>query len=378
MPKTRLYTPGPTPVPEQVMLDIAQPMVHHRTQYYQDLLAECTEGMKYVMQTKNDVLTFTSSGTGAMEGAIVSCAQPGKKVLVVRGGKFGERWGEVCEAFGIPFVTMDVEWGHGADPKAIEKALAADPSIGVVTVVHSETSTAAATDIAAIGAVVAKTPAILIVDAISAAAGMPIKTDEWQIDIVCTGSQKALMLPPGLAFATVSAKAWAVIDANQPKAFYFDYRAYRKALKQNDAPYTPALTLVRGLHRAIQMIKEEGVENVWARCARQAKACREAFVAMGMKIYAADPADAVTAVCFPEGVDEKKFVKTLQTQYGIYVAGGQDKLKGKVFRVTHMGYVADVDTIGLIAAIEKVMAQCGYKVAPGVGLTAAQKVLMGA
>jgi len=376
MAKIRLYTPGPTPVPEQVLLDMAQPMDHHRTKQYQDLLAEATNGLKYVLRTQNDVLTFTSSGTGAMEGAIVCCAQPGRKALVVSGGKFGERWGLVCQAFGIEHTILDVEWGRGVEPTMIEQHLKNDPKIGMVIVVHCETSTAAASDIEAIGKIVAKTDALLLIDAISSAGGMPIKTDEWKLDIVVTGSQKALMLPPGLAFAAVSEKAWKVIDANKPKAFYFDYRAYRKAIKKNDAPYTPALTLVRGLHRSLQMIQQEGIENVWKRTETLAKASRAAFVAMGLKIYATNPADSVTAVCVPEGLDEAQLRKTLRSDYGVHLAGGQGELTGKVFRITHMGYIDVVDTLGALGAIEAVLIRMGHKLTPGAGLAAAQKVLV--
>jgi len=375
MTKIRLYTPGPTPVPAEVQLDIAQPMEHHRTKKYQNLLAECTKGLQYVLQTKNDVLTFTSSGTGAMEGAIVCCSRPGKKALVARGGKFGERWGEVCQAYAIDYIPIDVEWGHGVDPAVIEKHLKDDPDIDMVIVVHSETSTAAATDIEAIGKIVAKTPALFLVDAISSAAAMPIKTDEWQIDIVVTGSQKALMLPPGLAFASVSEKAWKVIEGNSPKAYYFDYRAYRKSLAKNDAPYTPALTLVRGLARSLEMIRQQGMEKIWKRCADLAEACRQAFKSMGLELYAADPADAVTAVWVPAGIDEAKLRNTLRDEYGVYIAGGQAHLKGKIIRMTHMGYVDAVDTIGALAAIEAVLLRLGHKLTPGAGLTAAQNVL---
>jgi aspartate aminotransferase-like enzyme len=356
------------------MLEMAQPMDHHRTAGYQETLGKVLEGLKYVFQTKNDVLLFTSSGTGAMEGAIVCTAQPGKKTLIVQGGKFGERWGEVCDAYGIENIKMDVEWGHGADPSVIEKALTDDPTIGTVVVVHCETSTAAASNIEAIAKVVAKTPAVFIVDAISSAAAMPIKVDEWGIDIVCTGSQKAMMLPPGLAFAVVSEKAWKIIEANKPKAFYFDYRAYRKAIKNIDTPYTSALTLVKGLNKALEMVKAEGIENVWTRVAKLASASRSAFEAMGLKVYAADPADSVTAFWIPEGVDEGAFRKTLRAKYGVHLAAGQGKIKGKVVRINHMGYVDMVDTIGALAAIEAILLQMGHKMTPGAGIAAAQKV----
>ncbi len=376
MAKTRLYTPGPTPVPEQVMLAMAKPMEHHRTKDYRDMLARTTEGLQYVLQTKNDVLTFTSSGTGAMEGAIVCCASEGKKALVARGGKFGERWGQVCQAYGIPYIAIDVEWGKAVEPAIIEEQLKNNPDIGIVIVVHSETSTATASDIEAIGAIVAKTDALFLVDAISSAGAMPIKTDEWKIDVVVTGSQKALMLPPGLAFASVSEKAWKVIESNNPKAYYFDYRAYRKSLKKNDAPYTPALTLVRGLDVALSMIKEKGIENVWAQCAKLARASRAAFEAMGLKIYSSSPADAVTAVWLPEGIDEAELRKILRNEYGVHLAGGQAELKGKIIRMTHMGYVDEVDTMGALAAIEAVLLRLGHKFEIGAGLAAAQKILV--
>lgn len=375
MAKIRLFTPGPTPVPEEVMLAMAQPMDHHRTKDYQNLLAETTKGMQYVLQTKNDVLTFTSSGTGAMEGAIVCCAQEGKKALVAQGGKFGERWGEVCKAFGIDYLTIDVEWGKAVAPSVIEEHLKSDTDIGMVIVVHSETSTATASDIEAIGKIVAATDALFLVDAISSAGAMPIKTDEWNIDIVVTGSQKALMLPPGLAFASVSEKAWKVIEEGKPKAYYLDYRAYRKSIKKNDAPYTPALTLVRGLRVALQMIQEKGIENIWNRCALLAKASRAAFDAMGLKIYSESPADAVTAVLVPEGIDEAQLRKTLRSEFGIHIAGGQAQLKGKIIRVTHMGDIDEVETMGAIFAIEKLLIKMGHKIEPGTGLSVAQKIL---
>jgi len=375
MPKTRLYTPGPTPVSEEVQLAIAAPMDHHRTKGYQQLLGEVTEGLQYVLQTKNTCLTFTSSGTGAMEGAIVCCALPGKKALVAHGGKFGERWVDVCAAYGIACVPIEVEWGKGVEPSVIAEHLKADPDIGMVITTHCETSTASITDIEAIAKIVRDTPAVYLVDAISSAGAVPIKTDQWGIDIVVTGSQKALMTPPGLAFASVSAKAWKVIESNKsPKAYYFDYRAYRKSLAKNDAPYTPALTLVRGVHQALKMIRETGIENVFARTARLAKACRQAAKAMNLKLYSSHPSDSVTAMCVPDSIDEAAFRKTLRADFGVQVAGGQAQLKGKIFRITTMGFVDEVDVIGCLSAVEKVLYDMGHKFEPGAGLAAAQKV----
>ncbi len=374
MSKIRLYTPGPTPVSEEVQLAIAAPMDHHRTKGYQQLLAEVTRGLQYVLRTKNTCLTFTSSGTGAMEGAIVSCAVPGKKALVANGGKFGERWVDLCQAFDIPCIPIEVEWGYGVDPEVIKEYLDQDGDIGMVITTHCETSTASVTDIEGIANVVRNSGALYLVDAISSAGALPIQTDQWGIDIVVTGSQKALMTPPGLAFAAVSERAWAVIDSHKPKAYYFDYRAYRNSLAKNDAPYTPALTLVRGVHKALEMIEETGIENIWARTALLARACCQAAKAIGLEIYSNQPSDSVTAICIPDGIDEAAFRKALREQFGVLVAGGQGHLKGKIFRITTMGFVDQIDLIGCISAVEKVLYDMGHKFTPGAAVAAAQKV----
>ena len=375
MGRIRLFTPGPTSVPEQVLLEMAQPVCHHRTAKYRDLLKQVTQGLQYVFRTSNQVLTFTGSGTSAMEAGIVCCLPPGAKALVVRGGKFGERWAEVCDAYGLEHVNIDVQWGRAVNPAAIAKALAADPAIKAVIVTHSETSTGAGNDVEAIGKIVAPTEALFMVDCITSAGAIPLEVDRWSIDIAATGSQKALMLPPGLAFLAVSQKAWKVAESFQPPAYYLDIRRYRKALEKSDNPYTPAITLVAGLAKSLEMIKAEGLENIWARTAKIAHATRQAALAMGLKLFAADPVDSLTSICYPDGIDDKQFRSLLREKFGVWIAGGQADLSGRIFRISHMGYVDALDAVSVIAAVEQALIACGFQVTPGIGPAKAQEIL---
>ncbi len=376
MPKLRLLTPGPTSVPPEVLVELSKVVEHHRTPEFRAMFKKVTEDLKYVFQTSGTVLTITGSGTAAMESAIVGLCPPGRRVLVARGGKFGERWGKVCQAFGIDTVLYDVEWGYGPDPAKIEEHLTKDPSIGAVIVTHSETSTAAACDLENIARVVRKhgDDVLLLVDGITSVGALPVKTDAWGLDAVVTGSQKALMLPPGLGFAAISERAWKRADSFASRSFYLSPKAYRKSLADDDTPYTPNNVFIRAMTVALGMIRKEGIENVWARTALLAKAVRTAAPAIGMPVYAAHPTDSVSGLVVPDGVDESALRKKLYQNYGYYVAGGQDKLKGKVIRVSHMGYVDVADTIGLIGALELVLAELGHTFPIGAGLTAAQAV----
>ena len=365
-------------VPEEIMLEMARPMKHHRTSWYRDMLKEVTEDLQYLFQTKGTCLTFTGSGTAAAEGAIIGCCPPGKKALCARGGKFGERWAMVCEAFGIEHVNYDIEWGHGAKADKIAEYLDKDPSIATVIIVHSETSTAAVSDIEKIAAITSKRGCLLIVDGITAVGTIPVKMDEWGVDVYVTGSQKAMMLPPGLGFAAVNDRAWKRIDSFETPTFYNNIKAYRNSLEKWDAPYTPAVTLVCGLRLALKMIKERGLENIWSETARMARATREAAIAIGMKVFASDPVDSVSALLTPQGIDGAELRSRLIKDHGMTVAGGQDQLKGKIIRISHMGYCDDYDTLSCIAAVEQVLKAMGHKFELGAGLTAAQKVFAGA
>lgn len=374
MKKLRLFTPGPTMVPEDVMLEMARPMEHHRTAYYRDMHKEVCGLLQYLFQTESTCLVMTGSGTAAMEAAIVGCCPPGHKALVIRNGKFAERWAEVCAAYKIDHVSLDLEWGHGATAEDVERVMAGDKNIDTVILVHSETSTTALSDVEGIARVTRQRGAILLIDGITAVGALPVKMDEWGVDVYVTGSQKALMLPPGLAFAAVNQRAWDRVDAGSMPALYNDLKAYRKSLDTYDAPYTPALTLVRGALLTLRGIKERGLESVWAETTLMARAMRAAADALNLEVFAKDPVDSVTALVVPDGVDEAALRKTMRNRFGFQIAGGQGKLKGKIIRFSHMGYVDAFDTLGAIAALELVLAGQGCSVSIGAGTAAAQRV----
>ena len=373
MIKQRLFTPGPTDVPPEVLDEMARPIFHHRTEQFREMFARINAGLKKLLMTANDVLTIVGSGTAGMEAAIACAVPRDKKVLVSDGGKFGERWVKVAKIYGLDVDEVKLDWGTALQPELVAEKLATG-DYGAVVTVYSETSTATACDLEAIGKVVAGTDAILIADCITAAGAIPLKTDEWHVDIVGCGSQKAFMLPPGLAFLSVSDKAWDIIEKQDAKCFYLDLKAYRKSLAKKDMPYTAAVSLIRGMKVALEMIHEIGIEKVWSRTAALAGAMRAAAEALGLKIFSKQPSDSVTCMLYPDGVGDD-FRKVLRARYGCSVAGGQDDLKGKAFRVSHMGYVDPLDTIGLVAAIEYVLADCGVAVETGRGVAAAVAAL---
>jgi len=373
MQKPRLFTPGPTDVPPEVLNEMAKPIFHHRTPRFREMFGEVNNGLKKLLCTSNDVLTIAGSGTAGMEAAIACAVPRGKKALVANGGKFGERWVKVAKVYGLDVDEVTLEWGTALQPATVKEKLATG-QYGAVITVHSETSTATACDLQAIAAEVGKTDAILIADCITSAGALPLKLDEWGVDIAATGSQKALMLPPGLACVAVSDKAWKCVESVKPPTFYLNLQAYRKPLADNDTPYTPAVTLIRGLKVALDMIHAIGIETIWTRTALLAKATRVAAEAIGLKVFSRQPSDSVTGVLYPEGVDDA-FRKTLQKKYGCSVAGGQNELKGKCFRISHMGYTDPLETLGLLAAVEFTLADLGVKVKLGQGVAAAQAVL---
>ncbi|MFC1666746.1 pyridoxal-phosphate-dependent aminotransferase family protein [Candidatus Omnitrophota bacterium] len=372
MTKNYLLTPGPTPVPHEALDAMARPIIHHRTPQFQAVLREVEEGLKYVFQTKNNVLIFSSSGTGAMEGAVSSLLSSGDKAIIVRGGKFGERWAELCAAYGIEFIPIDVEWGKSVDPESIRKILEKEgPGIKAVYTTLCETSTGASTDVERIAKLVKDFEAVLVVDAISALAAVPLKTDEWGVDVVVAGSQKGLMIPPGLAFVSLSEKACRVVQKSTLPKYYFNFGAYKKFIEKNDTPYTPAVNLVIGLNEALKIIKKDGLENVLNRHKKHALAVRKAVNALGLELLAPDAySDAVTAAKVPEGIDGAKLVKTMRDKYGVVIAGGQAQLKGKIFRIAAMGYIKASDLKVCIETLETVLLDMGYKFEKGIGVKA--------
>ena len=375
MKKTHLFAPGPTPIPPEALLTMAHPILHHRTPEYETLLAEVREGLKVLFQTTEEVLLFAASGTGGMEAAVVNTLSPGEKALVIRGGKFGERWGEICQAYGVNFTPIDVPYGKAVDPGLVAAALAKDPQIAVVLSTYSETSTGVLHDIKAIAEAVRKTPTLLVVDAITSLGVMDVPMDDWGLDVVVAGSQKALMLPPGLAMVGVSRKAWTAVERSRLPKYYFDFAAEQKHLLKNQSRFTPAISLVVGLRETLRMIRSEGLPNIFRRHERLAAAMRAGITALGLELFAERPSPAVTAVLVPRGLDGGTIVKTLRTRHRVIIAGGQGSLKGKIFRLATMGYADSTDVVVALSALELTLAEVGYPVKLGDGIRAAQEVL---
>ena len=375
MKKKYLFTPGPTTVPPSVLLKMAEPIIHHRTSEYRQIFGEVREGLRYIFRTENEVLTFASSGTGGMEAAVSNLFSSGDRALVVRGGKFGERFGELCEAFGVEAVTIDVEWGRAVRAEEIKKTLEENRGIKAVFVTLCETSTGVLNDIRAIAKVVSETSASLVVDAISALGTTPLETDKWQVDVVIAGSQKGLMVPPGLSFVSLSPKAWKLVEESGLPKYYFDFKKAAASQGKSDSPYTPAISLVMALWEALRLIREEGLDKVIERHALFAKAARAAVVSLGLRLVAESPSPSLTAVWLPEKIDGERLVKNLRGRYGVSIAGGQGKLKGKIFRLAHMGYVDTLDIPQMISAVEIALHQEGYAFEPGAGVGAALRCL---
>jgi len=370
--RTRLFTPGPTPVPESVMLRMAQPIIHHRTPEFQTAQAELAEGLKLLFQTSGDVITLTSSGTGAMEAAVVNTLSPGDAVITVNAGKFGERWGELCRAYGLRVEEVMVEWGRAVTAEEIGAALDRVPDARAVLLTHSETSTGVATDVRGIAqAIRPRFDGLIIVDGITAVGAHELRFDEWDLDVVVTGSQKGVMIPPGLAFIALSERAWRATETARLPRFYFDLRTMRKP----EEAWTPAVTLVLGAVEALRMLREEGIENVWARHDRLARALRAGLSALGLKLFGVSPSNAVTSAELPERGAE--FMKLLKERYHVTVAAGQEALKGRIVRIAHLGYYDDADMLTILYAVERALADVEHPHTPGAGLAAARAVLGG-
>jgi aspartate aminotransferase-like enzyme len=372
MLKRYLLAPGPTAIPPEVLLKMAEPMIHHRNPMFETIVEEVREGLKYLFGTRNEVLIFTSSGTGAMEGAVTNMLSPGDQAVVVRSGKFGERWAEICRAYGVETINVDVPWGEILDPMDIEKVLKANPAVKAVYTQATDTSTGARFPVREVAAVVGEYPGtLMVVDGITGVGVFELPQDEWHIDVLISGSQKALMLPPGLAFAGVSDKAWGFNKTSKIPRFYFNWAKELKNLQKNQTNFTPAISLIIGLRESLRIIREEGLPNVYRRIDLLARATREAAMALGLKVFAKSPSPAVTAIVAPEGIDGQEIYKTLWKKYGVTGAGGQDQLKGKVFRIATLGYADKYDVITAISALEFALRDLGYGFEMGVGVAKA-------
>jgi aspartate aminotransferase-like enzyme len=377
MKKYYLMAPGPTPVPQEVLLAMAQPIIHHRTPAYEALFAEVRAGLKRLLQTKQETVVFAASGTGAMEATVVNTLSPGDRAIVIRAGKFGDRWVEICQAYGVEVVTVDAPFGHAASPDQLAEALARNPGVKAVLCQHSETSTGVLLDVKGYAEVIRKSPAILVVDAVSSLGVAELPMDDWGVDAVISGSQKGLMLPPGLAFCTLSEKAWRLARTSTLPKYYFNLAAELKAVQKNQANFTPAVSIIVGLRQALAMLEAEGLPNVFKRHERLARATRAGVEALGLELFAkATPSPAITAVVAPRGIDGEAVVRGFARSHNITIAGGQNEMKGMIFRLGHMGYVGDFDVIVALSALEQVLAELGHPVDLGASVRAAQKVLV--
>lgn len=375
-----LMIPGPTPVPERALTALGKHPIGHRTGEFSALIGEVNAALKWLHQTENDVLTLAASGTGAMEAGIINFLSAGDRVIVGSNGKFGERWAQVAKAYGLNVEILEAEWGKPLDPEAFRAVLEADTekTIKAVVITHSETSTGVLNDLEAIvGHIQAHGTALSIVDAVTSLGAYDLKVDELGIDVVGSGSQKGYMIPPGLAFVSVSAKAWTAYETATLPRFYLDLGKYRKAATKNSTPFTPPINLYFALHAALQMMQSEGLEAIFARHDRLKRATRAGVKAMGLPLFGADEcaSPAITAVA-PVSVNAEDVRSLLKTKFDIALAGGQDHLKGKIFRIGHLGFVSDRDVLTAIAAIEAALIELGHDgVAPGAGVAAAAQVL---
>lgn len=371
--KTFLMIPGPTPVPESVMLDIARHPIGHRSSEFSSILEEVYANLKYVFQTQNDVFIYTASGTGAMCAALENLINQGDKVLCLVIGNFGTRWAKIAQSRGAIVEKIEVEAGQIIDPEELRAKLAEDVNkeIKLVTLTHSETSTGAANDIRTLCSIIREHGALSVVDGVTSVCAMPCKPDEWGIDVLVSGSQKGFMVPPGLAFLTANERAWKVYEECKYPSFYFDWGAYRKSTRANSTPFTPAVNLITGLNTALRMIKDEGIENVNARHKKYALALRKALRAINLDLLVKNDENAsysITSILPPEGVSVPDIRKYLKEDFDIVVANGQNQLKDKIFRMGTLGFVCKRDLIASVGALEAVLKKLGHKFELGKGV----------
>src|SRR5919204_71590 len=361
-----LLTPGPTPVPPEVLAALAEPVIHHRARDYREIYERCLARLREVYRTEHDVLMFTTSGTGAFESAVANLTSPGDRQLVLSAGNFGERWAGMVKAFGADLVHVRLEWGETPEPDDLRSALAGG-DVRVVYLTHSETSTGVVCDVQALAAVAKEAGALVVVDAVSSLGAVPLDTDAWEIDVVVSGSQKALMCPPGVAFTSVSQVALETSARATAPRYVLDWERTRKAQAKLDAPFTPAVSIVRALDVALGLLLDEGLEAAFDRHARLGRACREGAKAMGLELFSPDEdrSAVVTAIRAPDGVDATEIVSTLRDRFGTTIANGQGELKGKIFRIGHIGWFDVFDITTALAAGEPPPPRAGGGDQPG-------------
>jgi len=371
-----LLTPGPTQTPPDICAALGKPIIHHRTPQFQENLKEAVSGLQYVLQTKNDVYLLASSGTGAMEAAVANLLSSGDKAVIVESGKFGERWTELCHAYGITTKVIEIPWGQDAHPDQIKEFLDADKDVKAVFITHCETSTGVTADVKAIAAVVKNTSAVLVVDAVSSLGVIDLQMDNWGVDVVVSSSHKGFMLPPGLSFVSVNSKALQLIERSSSPRYYFDLRKSKIAASKTDTPFTPAIGIIIALNESLRSIKSRGLKELFAYYGKLAKATRASALALGLTLFPDESciSNVLTAINLPQEIDSGQVVKIMRDTHGITIAGGQAQLKGKIIRIAHMGCVNEEDILTGISYLEKVLSEMGYQFDSEAGVNAAKKI----
>ena len=373
--RQRLFTPGPTPIPEKVQAAMAGTPVYHRGPEFPALLRNAVEGLQEVFPTAYDVFLLSCSGTGAMEAAVANTLCAGDRALVVQAGQFGARWTDLCRAYGVEVVEREFPWGEAVDPQVVAEALRDDPGLRAVFATHSETSTGVLHDIAAIGETVRETDALFVVDGVSSVAAHPLPLEAWNVDLAVTASQKGLMLPPGLGIAAVGPRVWKAHGSSRLPKYYWDLEGYRRSMAEGRAPATLPVTLLAGLRAALQMLRAEGIRNVWARHARHARAVRRSAAALGLTCFARRPSNALTAIVLPESVDGLALTDYMRRECGVVVGGGLGDYRGRMVRISNLGHVDDAGILVAVGALEAGLRETGWEFEAGAGVEAAQCAL---
>ncbi|MBI3019142.1 MAG: alanine--glyoxylate aminotransferase family protein [Deltaproteobacteria bacterium] len=377
MSKIRLFTPGPVPVLPQALKAMSEPIIHHRSADFIAILEEVRKGLKDLVETKQEVLLLASSGTGAMEGTVVNLFSPQDKVIVARAGKFGERWVHIANAFGLNVVPLDIPWGEAPTREQIEKAFKENPESKGILIQACETSTGVDFPVQEIAAFTRTQNVLLVVDAISYLGVSPFQMDAWGVDALVSGSQKGLMLPPGLSFVCLSERAWSTQKKSKLPRYYFDFAKELKSMTQNQTAYTPAVSLILGLREVLHYFKEQGKENIFLKYKTYSDAMREAAQALQLELFAKSPSHGLVSIRVPEKIDGQKIVRELRDRYQMTIAGGQDQLKGKILRISCMGHIDALDLVSVFAALEKVLKQEGAQIPFGKGVERLQVRLLG-
>lgn len=373
--KHYLLSPGPTPIPEGVLAAATHPMIHHRTPDFSRIFMDTVTGIKNIFQTINDVFILASSGSGAMEAAVVNTLSPEDSAIVINGGKFGNRWAKICRAYGVNVQEIVLEWGEPYTKEQLSEELKKYPDVKAVFSTLAETSTGTAYDIRGYGEILTRSDAILVVDGISGIGATPCPMDKWNLDVLLSASQKSFMVPPGLAYISFSQKAWSLVKQSTLPKFYFDAKEAKNSLKKETSPWTPAISLIIQQQEALKIINHIGLDNLITHHRILGEATRAGIQSIGLELLSKRPANILTAVKIPSGIDGKILVKTMQEKYKAYIAGAQDPHKGEFFRIAHLGYMDGFDILTALSALEMALEDVGYSFQKGVSVCTAKEIL---